>query len=189
MSISRFYDRNKPIFTIGAVIAIVFVGIIIFYRLKPHKETGLYEVGENDKDFYKVNYEGQDVENEYRENVRNVETEKAEESIPEPAINVDEVFGTISINYTDEGFRPRIVRAYLSQNVTWTNTTNRVLYFHQRKLSYPGLGETFEIKPGESFSHRMSELGIWAYEEKETRHYGSIEVKELPKKLPETITE
>lgn len=178
MSISKFYDRNKPIFTLGAVMAIVFIGLIIFYRLKPREETKLSEINELDQQFYKVAYDEQTEE--YNEN-SGFESFQQDNETVEPELNVDELYGVIEINYTEEGFKPRIVKAYIGQNVTWKNNSETTLYFEQRIVTYPELGKTFEVKPGESFSQRMTELGTWPYIDNKTYNFGSINVKELPR--------
>lgn len=188
MSISRFYDRNRPIFSIAAFLALVFVGLIVYYKIKPHKETTLSKVNRADEEFYKVAYDdyyqntGLDLPEEYENNQpENEDQTNGNENLPSPSEQtVDEKYGILEIIYTTEGFSPRVTRARQGQTVKWTNNTDALITIHQRKQTYTEFSNDVEIKPGETFSIVLSELGIWTYEEKETRNFGSIEVKPVP---------
>lgn len=189
MNIRNFYERNKPIFVIGIFMAIVFIGLIIFYGVKPREETDLSKLNETDREFYKVAYEnlGENGSN-VNENVYVSDFDTNTFPVPEEksGLNqqqINERYGILEIQYTEEGFKPGRIRAALGQEVSWTNNTEKVLYFHQRKQTYPELEEIREIKSGESFKFRLTELGIWTYDENETGDYGYIEVKD-PKDFP-----
>lgn len=159
--------------------AAVFAIIIITSRLSPKKETGFSEVSDANKEFYKVAYEDQLQENEQENG-----TSKPEEP-KEPEITMDEVFGVVNIDYTNEGFKPGIIRIRVGQNVNWTNKTDKSIFLRQRKQTYDEFNEPVEIKPGESYKFKMSVLGIWTYEEVESEKFGSIEAKPLPKVIPQ----
>ena len=188
MSISKFYDRNRPIFTIATLLALVFVVLIVYYKIKPHKETTLSKVNSADEEFYKVAYEdnyqdtGLDLpeESENNQPMNDGQTNENENTPAPIEQTVDEKYGILEISYTTEGFSPRVTRAKLGQTAKWTNKTESPMYIHQRKSTYEEFENDVEIKPGESFSFVMSELGIWTYEERDTRKFGSIEVKPLP---------
>lgn len=195
MSISRFFDRNRPIFTIGALMAMVFIAIIILYKFKPKQETKLKEVNEMDQQFYRVAYEEPEPENEASQymDAENQPTDKdVNEQDENSQINIDEEYGVLQINFTENGFEPRINTAVLGQMVSWTNNTDKTIYFKQRKPTYPELKDPIEIKSGESFNFRMTDLGIWTYEEGDSKEFGSVEVKETriipPTKNKETET-
>lgn len=179
MKIAGFIERNKPIFIIGVLMATVFGVIIISSRLAPKRETGFKEVDEMDREFYKVAYENQE-EMERQEQ----ETQVPEEP-KEPEINMDEIFGVVEIAYTEEGFKPRVLRIYVGQNVNWTNKTDKTIYLKQIKPTYDLFSEPVEIKPNESFKFPITVLGIWTYNEVETEDFGSIDARPLPKILPE----
>jgi len=188
MSISKFYDRNRPIFSIAALLALVFVGLIVYYKIKPHKETTLSKVNGADEEFYKVAYDdyyqdtGLELPEEYENNQpENDGQTNGNENLPSPTEQtVDERYGILEISYTTDGFSPRVTRARQGQTAKWTNNTDAAILIHQRKQTYTEFSSDVEIKPGETFSIVLSELGIWTYEEKETRNFGSIEVKPLP---------
>lgn len=183
MSISNFYDRNKPIFAIAVVLALIFIGLIAYYKIKPHVETQMTQINTSDEELYKITYEDTEQGN-LQENGNGVYTDYSNNgSGSEPSAiqeSVDDKFGILEISYTSEGFSPRVTRAKIGQSARWTNNTDAPIYIHQRKPTYPELETDTEIKPGESFSFVMSELGIWTYEERETKHFGSIEVKPIP---------
>jgi len=173
--IKRFFGRNKPIFVMGTVFLLIFLGIIIYYKAKPHEETNMSKVG--DESFYRVL---EDEQKKYEETLsdgsNNQKNQNEQEEAVIPEVSVDEKFGILEIEYTDEGFKPRAIKTVQGRAVRWTNKTDKVIYLHQRKPTYDELKELVEIKPGESFNFRLSELGIWTYEENESKHFGSIEV-------------
>jgi len=184
MNIRKFYERNKPIFVIGIFMAIVFIGLIVFYGIKPREETDLSKLNETDREFYKVAYENLERdesnvnENVYVSDFNTNTSSVSEEENEMTRQQIDEKYGVLKIEYTEEGFKPRVVRAALGQEVLWTNTTNRTIYLHQRRQTYPELRDLVEIMPGDIFNFRMAVLGIWTYDENESGDFGSIEVKD-----------
>lgn len=181
MKIGAFFERNKPIFVIGIIMLVVFAVIIVSSILMPKKETGYTEINEADKEFYKVAYEDS---GQYQFEETEEENEKKEEPV-EPEINMDEIFGVLQVDYTDEGFIPRVTRIRVGQNVNWTNKTENTIYLKQIKPYYKEFEESLSIRPNESFKFKMTEVGTWTYEETESGDWGSIEAKPLPEKLPE----
>jgi len=181
MKIGAFFERNKPIFVIGIIMLIVFAIIIVSSILMPKKETGYTEINEADKEFYKVAYE--DLDQDQFEETEEENEKKVEPA--EPEINMDEIFGVLQVDYTDEGFIPRVTRIRVGQNVNWTNKTENTIYLKQIKPYYKEFEESLSIRPNESFKFKMTEVGTWTYEETESGDWGSIEAKPLPEKLPE----
>jgi len=181
MKIGAFFERNKPIFVIGIIMLVVFAIIIVSSILMPKKETGYTEINEADKEFYKVAYE--DLDQDQFEETEEENEKKVEPA--EPEINMDEIFGVLQVDYTDEGFIPRVTRIRVGQNVNWTNKTENTIYLKQIKPYYKEFEESLSIRPNESFKFKMTEVGTWTYEETESEDWGSIEAKPLPEKLPE----
>jgi plastocyanin len=178
MGINRFYERNKPIFAIATVLAIIFVGLIIFYKVKPYRETPLSKVDKMDEEFYKVAYDDtyKNEEEAYiEEDTTNQENPVVENQEPLDQ-NVEPIIEILEISYTSEGFSPAVTKAKKEQTVKWTNNTENPIFIHQKKQVFAELDIDVEIKPGESFSLILSKSGIWTYEEKETKHFGSIEI-------------
>ena len=177
-----FFERNKPVFMIGLLISLIFIGIIIFYKVKPHKETGMSAV--KDETLYKVIDEEQ---KNYEENI-NGETQITQEQTTDQKSTsntlqqeeIDKKYGVKEVSFTDKGFIPRVFTIYLGQKIKWTNNTNNVIYFEQIKKTYDDLYNLVEIKPGESTSHKMTELGIWTYREKNSQQWGSADVRPIP---------
>ena len=184
---AEFFERNKSIFMMGLIIAVVFAIILVAYRMRPGKETQLTKIDEADEEFYKVIYENtenyQENEDALNEEGKDTNVEKEEE------VNVDEIFGKIKIDYTNEGFEPKIFRCYIGQTIEWTNKTDRVIYLQQIKPTYEEFKQPVEIKPNETFTFKMTQLGIWTYEEANSEDFGSIEVRPLPKNIPTSSTQ
>jgi plastocyanin len=179
MGIKKFYERNKSIFVIGILMGAIFALLMIFYILKPKEETELFEINESEQEKYKVSYE--EVEDNFVYETEVSDKPNVNEEVIDTVMNtkeVDEKFGVLEIEFSEVGFTPRTAKATIGQEVKWINKTERTIYFHQRRQTYSELEDIVEIAPGESFNFRMSVLGMWTYDEKESGRFGSIEVKE-----------
>lgn len=168
--INKFIERNKPIFTIGMFTLLLFVGIIVYYRLKPRTETRLNKIG-NDNTF--------NVVEEDKPNIQDIE----QYSDTQPSVSVeqsiDERFGILDIAFTQTGFRPKIAKAVLGQAVRWINNTDKTIYLKQKTPTYADLSNLIQIDPGQAFSYRLTEEGDWNYEEDLSKYFATIEVKRV----------
>jgi protein-disulfide isomerase len=90
----------------------------------------------------------------------------------------DETYGTIKIEFNEEGFSPKSTVGYLNQKAIFTNTTNRVMVLEQPAIKYEELGPLTEIQPGASLELRMTKTKQWTYREKESGKAGSIFIYE-----------
>ena len=163
--IKNFIERNKPIFYIGLATLLLFIALIVFYGIKPHKETGLSRIG-NESNYNVVNEEDSNSSNEAQGGV---------ETVP-PEANIDNQFGVLEINYTENGFSPKAARAIQGQAVKWTNKTDKVIYLRQKTPTYPDLIQAVQIDPGLSFSYRLTKDGTWNYEEETSGSFAYVEV-------------
>lgn len=165
--IKNFIERNKPIFTIGVATLVLFVGIIAYYRLKPHKETGLTKIG-NESTF--------NVVEEEKPNTQDL----GQVAETQPTISIeqslDEKVGILDIEFKATGFSPKIARSIQGQAVRWINNTDKIIYLKQKTPTYPELTEPVQIEPGQSFSYRLNEYGTWNYEEDLSKYFATIEV-------------
>jgi plastocyanin len=176
--IVSFIERNKPIFMIGILLTAVFSILVIAYRLRPGRETELRKLNESEALRYKIQEDSDQKDGEDEEQHKSAEEEQH--------IDIDKTFGIVKVSYTKErGFSPMITRVYQGQKVTWTNNAEETIYLRQRKPTYSDLANDVEIHPGASFEFQMTELGIWTYKERDSKHEGSIDVKKLPDTLPE----
>jgi len=48
---AEFFERNKSIFIMGLIIAVVFAIILVAYRMRPGKETQLTKIDDADEEF------------------------------------------------------------------------------------------------------------------------------------------
>lgn len=177
--------------------ALIFIVIIAVYRANPREETGLSEMSQPDQEFYLVAYENSELEMDTGQSENDQESENPNISDFEDGLSeqqIDEKFGTIDVEYTEEGFKPRANIAALGQEFVLTNKTDRTINFYQRKKSYPDFPDIIKIEPEESFSLRMTVLGMWTYHEDTTRDFGYVDVREpdevfVPEKTPENTEE
>jgi len=165
--IKNFIERNKPIFAIGTATLILFVGIIVYYRITPHKETGLSRIG-NESNFNIVGEEKTNMENEG--------IYSGSETSTSIEASLDEKVGILEIEYNENGFYPKAARAVQGQAVRWTNKTDKAIYLKQKTPTYTDLLQPVQIDPGQSFSYRLMKYGTWNYEEDVTKYFAYIEV-------------
>lgn len=168
--IKNFIERNKPIFTIGIATLVLFVGIIVYYRLKPHAETKLNKLG-NESTFNVVEEEKPNMQ----------DSDLVSETQPAVSIeqSLDEKVGILDIEFKATGWTPKIARAIQGQAVRWINSTDKTIYLKQKTPTYPELTEPVQIEPGQAFSYRLNEYGTWNYEEDFSKYFASIEVYRL----------
>jgi hypothetical protein len=168
--IKNFVERNKPIFTIGIATLLLFIAIIVFYRLKAHTETKLNKIG-NESTF--------NVVEEEKANMQDV----GQYSETQPAVSIeqsiDEKVGILDIEFTSTGFKPKIARAVQGQAVRWTNKTDKTIYLKQKTPTYTDLTQPVQIEPGQSFNYRLNQDGTWNYEEDLSKFFATINVYRL----------
>lgn len=178
MSIKAFIknlaERNKPIFTIGLATLILFIGIIIFYRVKPHKETSLTRIG-NESSFNVTSEEENGLEDSSNTSF-STDQETENEPFKSATQSIDEEVGILEIEFTSNGFTPKTTRAVQGQAVRWTNKTDKAIFLKQKTSTYEELKESIKIDPEQSFSYRLTQYGTWHYEEDLSKHFGTINV-------------
>lgn len=108
--------------------------------------------------------------------------EKAQEYLEKTAMTEEEVastFGTLEIRYTAAGFTPNRPRGYTNQRIRWTNFSERPIEIIQLTPWFESWGQTpTKIAPGGTLEFIMpNEVGIWTYEDKESKDFGAILVE------------
>jgi len=175
--IKEFLERNKPVFTIGIITFVIFIFIIFIGLIRQNKEPNLVKLG--NESTYTLSEDGKttpDLEIEQTQDGTITEGSQPEEEIV--PLSFDERLGIIEVKYYEKwGFVPKNSKALNGQLVKSTNTTDRDIYIVQKMPTYSELEDPFLIKPDETFEFRLYEIGMWTYEELETKHFGSINVK------------
>lgn len=167
-----FFERNKPVFSIGLITLTVFLGLIFFYALKSHnKLTEMKRIGNESS--YSVTEE---------ETAQELETKQASESAQIKAqteAEIDASLGVVNIEFTDFGWVPKFVDVAKDQKVIWTNKTDKEIFFRQRTPSYKDLAGLIRIDPEKSFELRMTVVGDWNYDENQSKYFATIRVFEI----------
>ena len=168
-----FFERNKPVFTIGLVTLVVFLGLISIYATKSHNNlTVMKKIGSEDTS-YNVAEE---------ETSKEPETKQTSESAQLKAeAEVDATLGVVNIEFTNVGWIPKFVEVAKDQKVVWTNKTDKEIFFRQRTPAYNDVGELIKIDPEKSFELRMTVVGDWNYDESQTKYFATIRVIETAK--------
>lgn len=167
-----FFERNKPVFTIGLITLAVFLGLIFFYALKAHnKLTGMKRIG-NESSYSVIE----------KETAQELETKQASESAQTKAqteTEMDASLGVVNIEFTDIGWTPKFIDVAKGQKVIWTNKTNKEIFLRQRTPSYDNLTEPIRIDPEKSFGLRMTVVGDWNYDESQSKYFATVRVFEI----------
>ena len=164
--IKEFIERNRSIFNMGLLIAVVFLIIIVVASFKPQKRPGLQKIKE-DNPLYTVR-ERKSQKNDLIENIQ--ETQESTETYKE----FDEKYGVVEITYKNNGFIPKNYRAYKGQLVRWINTTEEPIYLEQKMKYYSELEEPVKIEPNGTFELRMEKERLWTFQERDTQYFGSV---------------
>jgi hypothetical protein len=87
---------------------------------------------------------------------------------------IDQKYGTLTINYTDKGFTPKTSTGYVGQLLRITNTTAKVITFEQPIVKFPVIGTKRPVQPGESFEFRIDSDKNWTFRETASGNFGSV---------------
>ncbi|MBU1133007.1 MAG: hypothetical protein ABIA11_03800 [Patescibacteria group bacterium] len=173
----EFFERNKPVFTIGLITFFVFAVIILISSTKKSENSDLIRLKDEDT---RIIFEEEDTPPNTPSSTEESENEIISDgSEPNPEVpSFDERIGIVEIKYYEKwGFVPKNLSALNGQLVRWTNTTENDVTFTQKMPTYPELQDPIIIKPNETFEFRLYEEGLWTYEEGATKNFGSIDVK------------
>lgn len=120
------------------------------------------------------------------------EAQKTEEFKTNIFQAIDDKYGTLEIEYTEEdGFLPDNAQANPGQLVRWTNTSEEDITFIQLMNKYSELEEPFVIEAGESFEYRLElrEHGLWTYQFEGDIGRSSLTVNKLPPEIEALLPE
>jgi hypothetical protein len=164
-----FFERNKPVFTIGLITLIIFLGLILSYELKSHNNlTGLKKLG-NDSSVILTE----------EEIAKEQEVKQASESAQSQAqaeAQIDATLGIVNIEFANSGWVPILVDVAKNQKVVWTNKTDKEILLRQRTPTYDSFTEPVKIGPGKSYEMRMTVIGDWNYDESQSNYFATIRV-------------
>jgi hypothetical protein len=164
-----FFERNKPVFTIGLITLVLFLGLILSYELKSHNNlTGLKKIGVDSS----VNLTEEEIAKEQ-------EAKQASESAQaqtQAEAQIDATLGIVNIEFVSTGWSPSFVDVAINQKVVWTNKTDKEILLRQRTPTYDSLTEPLKIEPGKSYEMRMTVVGDWNYDESQSNYFATIRV-------------
>lgn len=170
-----FFERNKPVFTIGLATLLLFLGLIFIYSLKSHNNlTGMKKLESQDSS-------GSEFEEETSEQLEAKQASESAQLKAKAEAEIDASLGVINIEYTNVGWMPKFVEAAKNQKVVWTNKTDKEISLRQRTPAYADLTDLIKIAPGKSFELRMTVVGDWNYDEDQTKYFATIRVVETAK--------
>lgn len=102
---------------------------------------------------------------------------------------IDDHYGTLKIDFTDNGFTPRNTQVYAGQKVVWTNTTDNDITFVQLMPKFDSLSKPFVIAAGDAFEFRIPyrEEGLYTYKQEGSDTRASIMINKLPQALMDLL--
>jgi hypothetical protein len=170
--INDFFERNKSVFIIGFITFIIFLSIIVISEIR--------RIGNDSFGPVLIRLEG------------NIESETAESSVAvkadatiddfvfessgtpysllpeEEYLQTDQKFGTMRVEYTDNGFVPVNAKAVLNQKVKWINNTGQNIHIKQKTAFFREFEDPILIPANGVFEFRLYQEGIWTYDEQTT---------------------
>lgn len=179
----NFYIRNKQIFVTGAVIGAVFLLIILVSSLKTGKTPLLSPVSINESEEQKNAKLRNPGSNDIPAGVWNspapvdekiTNEETTANSAPANPPAEEEVGEVIDITFTDAGFSPKSVTAFLNQKIRWVNKSSSTLSIQQTKDFYTEFSEPVEITAGASMEFKLTKFGMWGYKDTKSGLMGNV---------------
>lgn len=89
---------------------------------------------------------------------------------------IDLKYGTVVIEYTNEGFTPTNAKALMNQKVKWLNKSENDIYIAQQTQVYQQFEKPVLIPANGFTEFRMYKDGLWKYVEKTSDLSGTINV-------------
>jgi hypothetical protein len=175
--IKDFIARNRSVFFIGFLTALIFLAIITISEIR-RIENGNYgpKLVEVDKmveeELVKEStleegaVEG-DFENLALESTGSVTTDGTYDEI-------DQKYGVMRVEYTFNGFIPKNSKAVLGQKVRWVNKSNADVYIKQKTDFFKEFKTPMLLPANGVLEFRLYKNGVWSYEDQEKKLFGSI---------------
>ena len=179
MLIKNFIMRNKPIFYIGFFTLILFIVIILVSEVRrinsKNLEPRLVEVEESTESSTAKTMI--DSTNYMDSTFFTKETTPSYTILPESEYaEMDIKYGTVVIEYTDEGFTPSNAKTLVNQKVKWLNKSEHEIFITQKTKVYQQFEKPILIPSEGSAEFRMYKDGLWKYEEEDSNFSGTINV-------------
>lgn len=175
----EFILRNKQIFITGAVIAGIFLLIILTSSarkvkgpiLAPSESSTGKETVTNPGANAGSNYTPKGLWNAPSLPAEPVDEEVEETPEEEPVEKPTEI---LEITFDDLGFSPPSANGLKYQTVRWVNRTDRSIYLQQMKDFFEEFKKPVEIASGGTLEFELTKTGMWGYKETESGKMGSI---------------
>lgn len=187
----EFFIKNKSVFVVGTVTALIFIVLIILSYFKQTSQPTLssYTIGNKEQTEEENKSEGNiftqrtptpanritpnDPMAKFPGNAAASKLKSSEET------NVDLETPTVSepliITYTPEnGFIPRNANVERNRLVIWINRADSNITLVQKLNTYEDLKENKVIPAGGTFEYTFTKTGLWTYEELDTKAFGSL---------------
>ncbi len=176
----EFILRNKQIFITGAVIAGIFLLIILTSStrkvkgpvLAPSETNTGKETVSNQRAATGSNYTPKGLWN-----APSPSDEPIDENAPETPVEeapVDKPTEILEITFDEKGFSPPSTNGLKYQTVRWTNKTDKSIYLQQMKDFFEEFKKPVEIASGGTLEFELTRTGMWGYKETENGKMGSI---------------
>ena len=175
----EFIVRNKQIFITGAVIAGIFLLIILTSSarkvkgpiLAPSESSTGKEVLTNPGVNTGSNYTPNGLWNAPSLSDEPVDKNTPETPEEEPVEKPKEI---LKITFDDLGFSPSSTNGLKYQTVRWTNRTDKSIYLQQMKDFFEEFRKPVEIASGGTLEFELNRTGMWGYKETDSGKMGSI---------------
>lgn len=172
----NFIKRNKPIFAIGILFAVIFIVIIVMSQ----RNTSGVSLVESVSDIF-------DNEREVIFNPANditgsnsyVSAEETTESTTAATTTITpQIPGTLEITFTASGFSPNIANVTKGQVVRWKNGTNKEIVVRELIKKHTEFASGVAIAPNAFFELKLYGTKLWTFEEVGSGKIGRLYIAE-----------
>lgn len=184
----EYLRRNSVIFIVGLVLVALFV--IALITAENNQNTKLPTLRRIQESEVPENPEPEAII-ESPDNSENSVPKEPDPTSVYDALEVrdnqemDEVFGILEIEFTEEGFNPIEVNGFTNQLVIWKNNTDRTIILTQQLNQFEDWENNDKIiEPGQTFSYRLKGgKNLWTYREVSSKMVGGIFIQPAVKSL------
>ena len=162
----NFLKRNKPIFAIGILLAIIFVVITFLSRKNPSGISLIENVGDIFDDEKEVVFNpNNDITGSNAYVAEAEETTETTSGIVSTATTILQTPEVLEITFTSDGFLPSTANAAKGQVVTWKNGTAAEIVIKELIKKHEEFASGVAIAPGASFELKLYGTKLWTFEE------------------------
>ncbi len=177
---ASFVKRNKPIFAVGILFAILFSVMIVMSQKNTSGISLVESVGDIFDDEKEVIFNpANDITGPNSRALTEEVTETSEGTTStSTALTTPQIPGILEIAFTATGFSPNIANATKGQAVRWENATDKEIVIKELIKKHAEFASGVTILPNASFELKLYGTKLWTFEEVGSGKIGRLYIAE-----------